>query len=85
MAQRPVLCAITAPPTWVDIAGCGITTDSANAGQAAGAIKKIMDMTEEERRAMAVNGRRYAEQNLDIKKLAERTADLFMSLNGGEK
>ena len=69
----------------MDIAGCGITTDSANAGQAAEAIKKIMDMTEEERRAMAVNGRRYAEQNLDIKKLAERTADLFMSLNGGEK
>lgn len=77
MSAKPVICSITAPPTWVDECGCGITVAAEDPEAVVGAIEKIMNMPEEERKEMGRRGRESAEKNFDVKVLAQKMLDIF--------
>lgn len=77
MSGRPVISAISAPPTWVDMSGCGISTESEDAEGIAAAVRRLADMSPEERAAMGGKGAAYVREHLDVKMLAGQMADLF--------
>ena len=72
MSGTPMLCSITSPNTWMDDCNAGIKVDS---GDVEGIVKSIgilKDLSEEERKEMGERGRIYAEDKLNIQKLAEK-------------
>ena len=77
MAAKPVICSITAPSTWVDDCGCGITVEAEDPRAVVGAIEKVMNMSAREREEMGSRGRESAEKNFDVKVLARKMIDIF--------
>lgn len=79
MSKKPLICSITAPPTWADKCQCGITVESENVEKIVDAIIEIYNMTSDERAKMGERGKAYAEQNFDIRILAKRVIDIIRS------
>lgn len=77
MSGKPVICSITAPSTWVEECGCGITVEAEDPQAVVGAIEKVMNMSAQEREEMGERGRESAEKNFDVKVLAKRMIDIF--------
>lgn len=71
MAEKPLICSITAPPTWAARCQCGITVESENVKEIVEAINCLYDMALKDRQIMGKRGRLYAEQNFDVTVLAK--------------
>lgn len=72
MAGKPVIHAVSAPNDMVAESCCGLTIQPENPNAAAGAIIRLMNMTETERKSMGLNGKNYVAANHDYKILAKR-------------
>ena len=63
MAARPVLCAIAAGNDPVSEANCGLTIEPENPAVLADAVRKISNMSLEQRDRMGLSGKAYVEKN----------------------
>ena len=63
MAARPVLCAIAAGNDPVSDANCGLTIEPENPAALAEAVRKIRNLSLEQRERMGLSGRAYVEKN----------------------
>lgn len=63
MAERPILCAITAGNDPVGEADCGLTIEPENPNALVDAVRKIRTLPLEQRERMGRSGRAYAEKN----------------------
>ncbi|MFO7154138.1 MAG: glycosyltransferase family 4 protein [Caldicoprobacter oshimai] len=72
MAGKPVIHAVEAGNDPVMESGCGISIPPENPIAIAEAVKRIMDMPEEERNAMGSRGREYVIKNHSYSVLAKR-------------
>lgn len=79
-AGRPVVIAVETPVNPVELAGAGITTPPEDPAAVAEAVRRIRDLSVEERNAMGARGRTYGEANHDLSRSARRIADRFRSL-----
>lgn len=77
MAAKPLICSITAPPTWAEKSKSGIIVESENVQEIVKAINEIFNMTPIDRTIMGQNGRRYAENKFDISILASKTINIM--------
>lgn len=77
MAGRPIVCSMTAPPTWIDRSECGIMVDAENPQLVYEAIEKLHSMREVDLHTMGKKGTIFAKNNFDIKKLANRVIDII--------
>ena len=71
MGGLPVILAFNAPPTPIMEYGCGYQVDPENETAVVGAIRKIRDLSEGERRAMGEKGKKAILDNFTYSKLAE--------------
>lgn len=77
MAAKPIVMAITTPPTPVSKAGCGIITDSCDNDAIKAAIRKIKAMTPEERVEMGERGRQAILEKYTYEKIAKQFEKVF--------
>lgn len=77
MSGKPIICAITAPETWVEQSKCGINVGSDNIDGVIDAIDKMKNITEEDKKIIRENGQRFVKEHLDIVKLAKETIDII--------
>lgn len=77
MSGKPIICAITAPETWVEQSKCGINVGSDNIEGVIDAIGKMKNITEENKKIIGENGQRFVKEHLDIVKLAKETIDII--------
>jgi glycosyltransferase involved in cell wall biosynthesis len=80
MAGKPIIYAINAGNDPVREAGVGINAEPYNTEELEDALQRFCAMTQVERNAMGMNGRRYALENLDWEILGRRYADICESL-----
>lgn len=71
-AQRPVVFACRTPYDPVAEAGCGLTVEPDSATALADGLRELACLTQEQRDVMGRAGRRYVEENHDIRRLAYR-------------
>ncbi|MFR8039697.1 MAG: glycosyltransferase family 4 protein [Anaerovoracaceae bacterium] len=81
MSGKPIICAITAPETWVEKSGCGINVGSDNITGLIDAIEETKKMSVETRIEMKNNGIKFVENYLDIKKLAKKAMRIIEKIN----
>jgi glycosyltransferase involved in cell wall biosynthesis len=60
---RPVVCAVTTTDDPVSLAGAGLTVDSEDPAAMAAALRRLADLSPEERWEMGLRGRRYVEEH----------------------
>lgn len=77
MEGKPIICAITAPETWVEQSKCGINVGSDNIDGVINAIDKMKNITEEDMKIIRENGQRFVKEHLDIVKLAKETIEII--------
>ena len=80
MASKPIIYAINAGNDPVRETGVGINAEPYNTEELEDALQRFCAMTQVERNAMGMNGRRYALENLDWEILGRRYADICESL-----
>lgn len=78
LAGRPIVKSVDEPGSEVERVGCGIQVEAENIPQVTDAIKKIADMTAEERAEMGAKGRKYALENLEYQTLSQKFIDCVM-------
>ena len=78
MASKPIVCSITAPPTWVEKSNCGIVVESENVEGIVSSIEEIYLMDQNDRDAMGKKGTEYAIDNFEIKKIAGKVIEMIM-------
>lgn len=69
-ASRPVIYGVNAFNNPVEEAGAGITVAPENPEELAAAVIKLYNMSEQDRKQMGINGRKYVEENHDFRNLA---------------
>lgn len=74
-AGKPIVSAINSPNNPIAEANAGITVPPDNVEALYNAVYKISNMTPQERKALGVNGRKYAEKYLDVKILSKKLID----------
>ncbi|MEG1723988.1 MAG: glycosyltransferase family 4 protein [Anaerovoracaceae bacterium] len=72
LAAKPILFSIDEPDSLVERLGCGICVEAENIKQLANAIMKFSGMSVEERMQMGNLGKKYAEDNLQYRILANK-------------
>lgn len=77
MSGKPILYAVDAPNNYIEEYGCGITVEAENADALLEGIKKLKEMSEEERLQMGQNGRNAVLKKFTYTKLAEEFASVF--------
>lgn len=77
MSGKPILYAVDAPNNYIEEYGCGITVETENADALMDGIKKLKEMSEEERVQMGQNGRNAVLKKFTYTKLAEEFASVF--------
>lgn len=77
MSGKPIVCAITAPETWVERSRCGINVGSDNIDGIIKAIEKIKDISDDDKRIIDENGKRFVKEYLDIVELAKKTIEIM--------
>lgn len=77
MSDKPLVCAITSPPTWAEEAGCGIIVESENPQAIYEAIEEIKNMSSAERSEMGKKGSEYVLKNLTLEKVAKDMLDIL--------
>ena len=77
MSAKPLICSITAPPTWAEKSGCGIVVESENVMQIVQAINDIIQIDDEERVRMGKKGKQYAVNNFDINRLSNKILEVI--------
>lgn len=80
MSQKPVVCSLTAPPSWIEKANSGIVVEAENPTKIYDAILKVYEMSEQERASMGRRGVDYVKEHLDIEKLAKEVLDIMKTL-----
>lgn len=75
MSEKPVVHAVEAGNDPVAEADCGLSVEPGNAGAIADAMEKLSQMSEEERRQMGANGKRFVLENHTYSVLAKRFID----------
>ena len=75
ISETPLICSITSPDTWMDECKAGIKVESGDVDAIVEAIKTMKALPADERKAMGERGRAYVENNLDVKKLAEKIVE----------
>ncbi|MDD7513302.1 MAG: glycosyltransferase family 4 protein [Clostridiales bacterium] len=80
MSGKPLVCAITSPPTWAEKSGCAIITDSENVDGISQAIEEIRLMDPENKVQMGQNGIKFVKEELNLDILSKRFLDIMKSL-----
>ena len=70
MSGKPILCSITAPPTWVEQCNAGVIVESENVQEIVKGIDGIKYLREKEKTQMGERGKAFVEQYLNIETLA---------------
>lgn len=81
MSQKPIICSITAPPTWVEKSGCGITVESGDVESIVKSINEVSSMSFEKRQEMGTRGSKYVFDNFDIEKLSIEVIDTINNID----
>jgi glycosyltransferase involved in cell wall biosynthesis len=77
MAGKPIICAIDAPCTPVEQFGCGLMVPGGHPGEAARAVRKLLDMGPEGRQLMGRRGTEAIMTEFSYDVLARRFLDLL--------
>lgn len=77
MAGVPIICAFDVPETLVSIYKCGIECDPSNTDQVVDAIRRIKNLSVNERKTMGQNGINAILEHYTYKKLAENFINLI--------
>lgn len=80
MSGKPLVCAITSPPTWAEKSGCAIITDSENVDGISQAIEEIRLMDPGNKVQMGQNGIKFVKEELNLDILSKRFLDIMKSL-----
>ncbi len=80
MSGKPLVCAITSPPTWAEKSGCAIITASENVDEISQAIEKIRLMDPEGKEKMGQNGIEFVKEELNLDILSKRFLDIMKDL-----
>lgn len=86
-SARPVIIGVNAFNNPVEEAGAGITVAPENPEELAAAVIKLYNMSEQDRKQMGINGRKYVEENHDFRNLAvglEKVLEEAISINKPE-
>ncbi len=71
LCSLPIVQSVDEPGSVVERIGCGIRVEAENVKAIADAIKKLADMSSDERKLMGGKGKEYVEKNLPWSKLAK--------------
>lgn len=77
MAGKPIICAINAPKTLVEIYNCGFMADPSDICTINSAVTKLRCMTPQQRAEMGENGRKAVLEHFTYEKLAQRFLDIM--------
>lgn len=77
MAGKPIIFAITAPPTPVEECGCGLIVKPESTSEIVDAIRKLMIMDPAEREAMGMRGKDEVMEKYTYEKLAKSFVDVM--------
>lgn len=80
MSGKPVVHAVEAGNDPVVEASCGLSVEPENAAAIAGAMEKLCQMSEEERRQIGANGKRFVLENHTYSVLAQRFIDCLKKI-----
>lgn len=80
---RPIVAGLEAADNPVVAADAGLAVAPGDGRAMAGAVRTLLEMTREERRAMGLRGRRYAEEHHDVAMLARRLQSLLHEVAQG--
>ncbi len=81
-AEKPVILAGDSPKNPVELSGAGIVVPAEDPVAIAAAVRRLMEMSEDERRSMGCAGRRYVEENHSIPVLADKFESLLQEVSG---
>jgi glycosyltransferase involved in cell wall biosynthesis len=79
-ARRPVIFASSARNNPVAEAGAGITVPPENPSAVAGAVRRLVSLSPDERDEMGLRGRRYVEAHYSYERLSERLEEALEGL-----
>ena len=77
MGGKPILFSAAFPNNYVNQYQCGITVALEDTAGLTEAIKRLRDMSEEERECMGENGRRAVKEEFTYDRLAEQFEKVF--------
>lgn len=82
LAKKPIICSITAPPTWVEKANAGIVVPSEDVEKICEAILNCKLLLQDEIEAMGKRGENFVKEELNIKTLSHRVIDIVKNVQG---
>ena len=77
MSGKPILYAVEAPNNFIRDYSCGISVQAENVDALVEGMKKMIDLSSEERDQMGRNGRKAVLEHFSYEKLATQFAELF--------
>ena len=77
MAAKPIIQAIDAGNDMVSEASCGLSIKAEDPEALISAIKKMLAFSDEERKVLGENGKKFVQKNHDYKMLAEKMLNIF--------
>lgn len=77
MAGKPIICAIDTPECLVETYGCGIVVKSREVSKIREAVRKLYNMSEDERREMGLKGKKAVLAHYNYTALAAQFEKLF--------
>ena len=77
MSGKPILYAVDAPNNYIEEYHCGVSVEPGNVEALCEGIRKLITLSEEERRELGENGHRAVLEHFTYKKLAEEFASVF--------
>ena len=77
MAGKPIICAINAPKTLVEIYSCGFMADPSDISTINDAVTKLRQMSQQQRDEMGENGRKAVLEHFTYEKLAQRFLEIM--------
>lgn len=80
MSGKPLVCAITSPPTWAEKSGCAIITASENVDGISHAIEKIRFMDPGSKEKMGQNGIKFVKEELNLDILSKMFLNIMKDI-----
>ena len=77
LAAKPIVYSVDESNSIVEKAQCGVQIPAENVNLLADAIRKLVQMSDSERRALGHNGKNYAIENLSYAQLAQKAINAF--------
>jgi glycosyltransferase involved in cell wall biosynthesis len=76
LSAKPIIFSVDEPGSLIEKLGCGIVVSAEDPEMVSSAVKKLVSLTDDERKEMGLKGKNYAEKELEYSVLTQKFLDV---------